>query len=92
MSQVTQATLSPKIVDKARRASTFITVWFRSHPIGEVIGQVMILILLVAIGAVAIGLAERWSFVDSVYFAVQTVTTIGYGDVSPETTAGKVRH
>ncbi|GMF55052.1 unnamed protein product [Phytophthora fragariaefolia] len=32
---------------------------------------------------------EKWSVVDCVYFAMVIVTTVGYGDVTPKTTAGK---
>ena len=43
-----------------------------------------------AVGAISIGVTEGWSFVESVYFAVTTMTTVGYGDLSPETNAGKI--
>lgn len=33
---------------------------------------------------------EGWSYVDSLYFSVITLTTIGYGDFSPQTDAGKL--
>lgn len=33
---------------------------------------------------------EGWSTVDSVYFIAATFTTIGYGDVTPVTNAGKI--
>ncbi|MFG2147302.1 potassium channel family protein [Streptomyces sp. NPDC048696] len=33
---------------------------------------------------------EHWSVLDSVYFAVCTGLTIGYGDFAPTTSAGKV--
>ena len=33
---------------------------------------------------------EGFSWVDSIYFTVVTLTTVGYGDLSPDTTLGKV--
>ena len=35
-------------------------------------------------------MAEGWSLFDSFYFSVITLPTIGYGDLSPSTTAGKI--
>lgn len=33
---------------------------------------------------------EGWTFLDSVYFSVITIATVGYGDFSPQTAAGKI--
>jgi len=33
---------------------------------------------------------EGWSYLDSTYFMVITATTIGYGDLSPQTDLGKI--
>lgn len=41
-------------------------------------------------GTVFYHLIEGWSWLDSMYFSVITLTTVGYGDLSPETDIGKV--
>lgn len=33
---------------------------------------------------------EGWSWVDAIYFSVITLTTVGYGDLSPQTDLGKI--
>ena len=32
---------------------------------------------------------DPWSFVDSLYYCVVTVSTVGYGDLTPSTALGK---
>ncbi len=46
--------------------------------------------ILLFVGTVFYSLVERWSAVDAFYFSVVTLTTVGYGDLSPATTAGKL--
>jgi len=43
-----------------------------------------------ALGTVAYRYIEGWSWLDSLYFSVITLTTIGYGDFSPQTDLGKL--
>ncbi len=43
-----------------------------------------------AAGTVFYRHAEGWSLLDSLYFSVVTLTTVGYGDLSPSTTAAKI--
>jgi len=35
-------------------------------------------------------LVERWNFLDSMFFSVATLATVGYGNIVPETVAGKI--
>jgi voltage-gated potassium channel len=44
----------------------------------------------IAFGTVGFHLIEGWSLVDSLYMTVETVTTVGYGDVPPKSVGGRV--
>lgn len=46
--------------------------------------------IVVAFGSVVYHYLEGWSWVDAVYFSVITLTTVGYGDFSPQTDKGKL--
>ena len=48
----------------------------------------MLLILL--LGTVFYRMAEGWSWLDSFYFSVITLSTVGYGDFSPTTAISKI--
>jgi voltage-gated potassium channel len=51
----------------------------------------MILALLVlGVGVVFYTNAEHWSLVNAIYFCVVTLGTVGYGDITPTTAAGKL--
>lgn len=45
---------------------------------------------IVLCAAIFYSWAEDWSFLDAVYFSVITISTVGYGDFSPQTVAGKM--
>ena len=45
---------------------------------------------MLAIGAVIYHYLEGWSWLDSIYFVVITLTTIGYGDFAPTTPLTKL--
>ncbi len=45
---------------------------------------------VLSVGVVFYHFVENLSWLDSVYFCIITLTTIGYGDIVPKTDAGKV--
>jgi len=57
------------------------------------IGLALTFVLLALVGAVVIRIVDQSSFPSlgwAVWWALQTVTTVGYGDIVPTTTAGRV--
>lgn len=47
-------------------------------------------LLLLSAGTMFYTLVERWTVIDALYFCVVTLTTVGYGDLAPQTDAGKL--
>jgi len=48
------------------------------------------MLAVLVVGTVGFTLAEGLPLVDAVYFSIVTITTVGYGDISPHTELGKV--
>ena len=47
------------------------------------------LLAAIVFGTIGFHLIEGWSLPDSLYVTVQTLTTVGYGDVTPSSSAGR---
>jgi len=46
--------------------------------------------IILAFGSIMFHYLEGWTWIDSIYFSVITLTTVGYGDFSPQTEIGKI--
>lgn len=47
-------------------------------------------LIVLFVGAAVFHALEDYDYLDSFYFATSTITTVGYGDIYPITTGGKV--
>ena len=56
----------------------------------ETRGAVYLVVVVLASGMIFYHSDEGWTWLDSLYFSVITLTTVGYGDFSPQTDGGKV--
>lgn len=53
-------------------------------------GLFTLTVLVIFFGAWFYHVREGWSWLDSFYFTIVTLTTVGYGDLSPQTAVGKL--
>ena len=51
---------------------------------------VVILASIILSGSVFYTVIENWSIIDSIYFSIMTIATIGYGDLAPSTPLSKI--
>lgn len=49
-----------------------------------------VVIVILSGGTVFYHFVEKWNWVDSYYFSVVTLATVGYGDFVPKTDLGKI--
>ena len=50
----------------------------------------ILVVATLATGTLFYSMIEGWSLLDSFYFSAITLTTVGYGDLTPSTPAGKL--
>lgn len=53
-------------------------------------GLTYVVLFMLGIGTLVFHELEDWGWLDSFYFVVMTLTTIGYGDFAPQTALGKI--
>lgn len=56
----------------------------------RVLAAIILVLVFLVIGTVGIRIIEKWSWVDSFYFASLTITGIGSEGLSPATESGRV--
>ncbi|MBY6091098.1 potassium channel family protein [Pseudooceanicola sp. 502str34] len=62
----------------------------RSWKIAEFRAALLLAVAILLSGTVFYRSVEGWGWVDSLYFSATTISTVGLGDLSPQTEAGKL--
>ena len=50
----------------------------------------LVIIIVLTIGTIFYHYIEGWGYLDALYFSAATITTVGYGDITPRTDVGKL--
>lgn len=78
-------------IDEFKRASERPTRFFRVMLQGpEIQLTIGVLLVTLTIGTIGYMLFEQWTFINSFYMSVITLTTVGYGEVEPLSPQGRV--
>ncbi len=51
---------------------------------------ILVLIFLIVLGTVVYRYLEGWNWIQSFYFSITTVTTVGYGDLMPSSDVSRL--
>src|SRR4030042_737687 len=61
-----------------------------SSPLQNLLRGVGLLLIVIFAGTIGYRFIEGWPLVDSLYMTVTTISTVGYGEVHPLSTAGRI--
>jgi voltage-gated potassium channel len=61
-----------------------------SHPFRRLLPAIIILAIVILVGILGYEIIEKWNFLESTYMVITTLFTVGFQEVRPLTSAGKI--
>ncbi len=74
-----QKTFCDKVFDTMIEVLNKVQAYIKNNPSGQLIVVMVPFSLLILLGAIVVGSIERWDPIESIYFAVVSMTTVGFG-------------
>mmetsp|Transcript_3677 Transcript_3677/g.8150 ORF Transcript_3677/g.8150 Transcript_3677/m.8150 type:complete len:828 (-) Transcript_3677:152-2635(-) len=71
------------LLDAAIAKFKEIQLYMRTTKSGRVLSVVLPFLGMIFLGAIVVGTIEEWSPLESIYWSIVTLTTVGYGDYTP---------
>jgi len=62
----------------------------RARSLRQVLKAVLVLLAYLAVSVSVMCVLEAWTFIDSLYFALVVMSTVGYGDLSPTSAGARI--
>jgi len=75
------------MMEKLFKWAEKLEVFLKENEIGRGISVLFPFCSLIAVGATVVGIIEEWTVIESLYFSVVSLTTVGFGDYYPTRSA-----
>lgn len=74
---------------KPKSPSLYDRLYGRLSAIRKLEIEAVMFVAVIVVGMVAFHHIEKWDYLDAAYFTTATLSTVGYGDLTPKTHTGK---